>query len=532
MPSAIQPKPVVLRRMGPMECMQAASSSMDVYHSTMVSCHYMIPDDLVDQSVEQQLISTWELAVARVVLRHPMLQVGLRKLDSKKPSFVQVDTINLSNHIEWRPIDPDKEDYDAVRKELYTEQLDNKFPFLEIQPPWRMLILRSLKGPTANDMEVIFGFHHCLHDGMGAKTFHEDLVRALNNPDESRADLVRDHKIKPNATTANIPPSQEDALKFTNTLPHAASSIFYELTPPRLLNTLSSSTRAFVQKCKAWPPITPFDLKANKPTRPSRTHYANFSIPPDMLPIILSHCRTHKTTITALLHSLVLISLVQQVPASETGSIIKSGTAIDLRRHVIPHTKSKSHPLSNPSRVVANIVTKMSHTFGDDESEANLLENIRKLTKSDTKSDEEELTKIMWSMATKVRKELQDRLDLGLKNELAGMMKFVGDWQEYLRDAMFKPRTASWMVTNIGVLEGDPEGAGGDGQKNRWHIRKAYFTASAEVAGPGFAVCSVSVRGGELCVEVTWEVGVIEDRVGEAVTAEVERWMRNIGGMV
>ncbi|KAM7206552.1 Alcohol acetyltransferase domain containing protein [Naviculisporaceae sp. PSN 640] len=518
------------------ERFNAALMDMHLYDNTIVACHYTIPPNLADPQHQDTLSRTWEAAVAKVVLAHPLLQAGIRKIKGKKPSFIRVDAIDLSKHIEWRMIDPKTEDYGAVRNKIYTEELCRKYEDVESQPGWRMVILRGL---APNDMEVMFGFHHTLIDGMSAKIFHEDLVKALNSNPDPQGKLVQNHAFRTTATPFNTPPPQDTAVPFKNTPGNIASTLFYELTPQKVLTTLSASTRNFARRYKGWPPITPLDPKTMRPvTAPIKTHFATFSVEKDVLANILANCRAEKITFTALLQVCVLVALVKEVDGSQTGSILRGGTVIDMRRYIKPNTKDMSHPLRDPSRMIVNIVTRMAHSFGQAEDEGDLLDRIRELNSSDDLSANwTELSKVIWTLSKRFRSEIQARLDLGAKNDTAGLMGFVPDWRQYLKETIAKPRYCTWIVSNIGVLEGgggsETGSAGQNGQEEkRWSIRKAYFAASAEVTNGALAVTSVTVRGGELSVDFTWEVGVIEDRVGEEIARGVERLLRQVAGEV
>lgn len=507
---------------------------MHLNDNTMVTCHYTIPPDLADPQHQETLSQVWETAVAKVVLAHPLLQAGIWKFESKKPSYIRVDAIDLSKHIKWRMIDPKTEDYAAVRKEVYTEEFCFKYPDIETQPGWRMVILRGLE---PNDMEVMFGFHHTFMDGMSAKIFHEDLLKALNSTPNPDGKLVQNHTFRTTATPSATPPPQDTAVPFKNTPANIASTLFHELSPQKVLTTLSATSRNFAQKYKGWPAITPLDPKTMRPvTAPIKTHYATFSLERDVLSKVLANCRAKKITITALLQVCVLVALVKEVDGSQTGSIIRGGTIIDLRRYIPPQTKGdQSNPLRQPSRMIANMVTRMPHAFGHAEDEENLLERIRQLNSSDDlNANWTELSKIIWTLSKRVRSEIQARLDLGAKNDTAGLMGFVPDWRQYLKDTIAKPRFTSWAVSNIGVLEGgrgsESESGAGNGEEKKWYIRKAYFGASAEVTNGSLAVYSITVGGGDLSVDFTWEVGVVEDRVGEGLARGVERLLRQVAG--
>ena len=42
-----------------------------------------------------------------------------------------------------------------------------------------------------------------------------------------------------------------------------------------------------------------------------------------------------------------------------------------------------------------------------------------------------------------------------MRYDLGGMFKYVADWQKTLRDVAKRSRQFTWLVTNIGVLDGD-----------------------------------------------------------------------------
>lgn len=246
---------------------------MGLQNSIVLTCHYLVPEDLVHSKHQDSLAQIWELAVARVVLAHPFMQLGMINLDSKIPSFVQVETVDLDNHIEWRTV-KEPEDYSTIRKETTLEQLVKKFKSVDTVPGWRMTILRNLQQDGGKDLEVIFEWNHPFFDGTGAKIFHEDLVKALNTVTGDMTNggfdsNLESHTFKTNVTASNLFPTQDAAVNFSYSVPFMAGMAMKEFIPRKVLLSLSASEKSLADNCKGWPPITQLNTN-NKLTRPPR----------------------------------------------------------------------------------------------------------------------------------------------------------------------------------------------------------------------------------------------------------------------
>lgn len=67
----------------------------------------------------------------------------------------------------------------------------------------------------------------------------------------------------------------------------------------------------------------------------------------------------------------------------------------------------------------------------------------------------------LWAASAQSRREIVGRLEAGLRNDLIGVSKYVTDWQKTMMDQAKKVRQFSWLVTNVGVIDG----GGGGGRK-------------------------------------------------------------------
>lgn len=264
-----------------------------------------------------------------------------------------------------------------------------------------------------------------------------------------------------------------------------------------------------------WAPIkqTPFSTRSNM-----------FNIGSADLRGVLKACREHQTTITGLLMALVVASLATQ--SRKDGRIngapfegVSAHTAMDLRRHL--PKKHEKYPWIVPDELLSNIVSVTIHEF-----EADLVTSIREAAKS-APSDEQILARIdepMWKLAARTRRELEERLAAGLHNEVNTMMNIIPDWRAEHKHHLAGQRLGGIVLTNLGVMDG-----GDKDDTSSWAIESAMFQLSPEMAGLPIGISAISVKGGDLCVDISWQESVLPESVMGQLSSDVESWMRALG---
>lgn len=70
------------------ETYQLAMYLLDQYRGTTLSCRYEIPPQLASAESRTQLQEAVKTAVMNIIMRHPMLQVGMIDVTSKTPSWI------------------------------------------------------------------------------------------------------------------------------------------------------------------------------------------------------------------------------------------------------------------------------------------------------------------------------------------------------------------------------------------------------------------------------------------------------------
>lgn len=512
-PPSKKVKAKVIRPLGYLERFEAAMHSMGLYKSSMVTCRFSIPASLMLEPAlgPDDLLETLrrkiESAIALIVLQHSMLRVGLRNEHSRKPAFVELESVDFRNHIEWRTLSPSV-DYERELLRLIRDRLDVKVHSPEDRPAWRILVLHI---ETTDFVDIMVEWGHAQIDGISVKLFHENLLRRLNNGDEAGPSLFKDRVLTiPPEKRRDLLPPLHALCKFPITAGWAMKTIWKEAKPPALSGKLDLQAN--------WAPIQ---------LTPYVTKYRHFNIDNRMLQNVLAACREHKTTLTGLLQTLAIFSLATRLSPEKARGFI--GTTVVNIRPIMSSKFIRSHNI-DPSNTMANFVTMVDHEF-DTELVAKVRGRVNESSGKETYMTA--LEEYLWPTAERVRGDLQRRLDDGRKNDQMGLMKFIPDFRMLLKDWAKKPRVYSIAVTNLGVIDGDPSNANtpetGGGQSDRWAIRRAIFSVSPEVHHAAFVVCPVAVRCKELYVSCDWQDAALAEGLAEGIVADLESWLRYFG---
>ncbi|KAI8944739.1 alcohol acetyltransferase-domain-containing protein [Xylaria longipes] len=493
------PKP--LRKLGGNEAYQLAMYILDQYRGTSVSCRYTIPPRLVGLGARAELMQTVEAAIIDVVLKHAVLQLGILKADSAKPTWVQLSSIDLRNHIQWHFIDDSTELEHALR-ELTEVQLDTPFPDLETRPGWRIIMLQQ---SSAETLEMLFNWNHPHCDGMSGKIFQRHLFQSLNSKRETMTAQWSDScVVQLPESTPKLPPPIDQLIPLPLELRWTLNTIWEE-NKPRML-------------CKSpyqadWAPIV---------TSPYKTQFRVFTLDNSILANLLMACRVHDTTLTGLFHGLTLVSLASRLE-KQAAAGFRGVTTVDLRRF-LPRHPSK-YPWLEPEETLGNYVTQLNHEF-----DPSFVSQIRSLLESKDVADQSlpaEIVGLVWSAATKVRGEILQKLETGVKNDIVGTLKFVMDWRTQMKQAAKRPRPASWMITGLGVLDSKPS-TGKSSMDEVWSLRRAQFALSAETTAAAIMISPMSVAGECLSVGGSWQDCIFDATLGEGVMRDLERWLRQL----
>lgn len=490
---------------------------LDQYRGTVLSCRYAVPPRLARAESRTQLEEAVKVALVNIIMRHPMLQVGMMNVTSKTPSWIQLQSLDLTQHIKWLYIGG-HDDFEETVQETFRVQLDDRFPDLSIkQPSWKITVIRQWNAPV---MEVLLTWNHPQFDAIGAKVFHEDFLEMLNNAENGayeRMGLDDDVLRLPQAPPL-LPTPIESLKSLPINLKYLAKT-FWEEIRPRFLNRDVSQA--------AWCPIR---------SSPYKTQFRAFFVNNESLLAILALCRRNKTTITGLMNGLALIAFSSHFDNS-VAPAFQCSTIIDHRRNLPPAPPGA--PWVRSDRAVSNYVTQLPHRF-----DTELVAQIRSKLPADASERRDlsaDLQRELWAVSAQNRLEIVRKLDAGLRNDLIGVFKYVTDWQQTMSDMAKKTRQFSWLVTNIGVLDGNTSTrlsttttrspTGGDTKSDdgqSWSIGRAQFGLSAEIPAAAIEFAPVSVAGRGMCVGANWADCAVDVMLGERIMADLENWLAQL----
>lgn len=482
---------------------QEAMYFLDQYCGTSVGARYALPNELATMEKHSEVQQRMFRALAQTVLDHPLLQVGVTKPGVKKAGFVKIDEIDFENHIEWHVVSP-TEDYAAFADGVVTEQLDRRFTHVDTRPGWRISILRP---EGAAYLDVIYFWRHTMHDGTGAKIFHRDLLKHLNNPPVDYFPLgLTGSVLSLKDKQFRYPPPMTKMTKFSITPGWMLSTAWKELKPAQFARPTHTQ--------QSWGPY-----KGGRGVTVRRTVRMDV----ERSKKILSACREHKTTLTGLINGIAFASLLHETADSGGPPSFEASTAIDIRRFM-PEKAPGTGIENDAKNTISNMVTLADHHWTE-EAVAQLAKKMKEPIGGKGQAHMED---IVWAVAREARKDIEGKLESGTKNDIMGIMGLVSDWNKEKKKLLKKPRRESWLVTNLGVM--DMPATKAEDRGNAWSADRAWFSLSAETAKPLFNYAIVGIKGGDVCVDIIWqdELNEYVDRIANTLEGHMYRWMNFI----
>ncbi|KAH7407950.1 alcohol acetyltransferase [Cadophora sp. MPI-SDFR-AT-0126] len=466
----------MLRPVGNIEKFSTASHSLGFYRGVANTARYRT------DSEPQLLDSVIEAAVAQVVLKHPALCCGIINEDEKDPEFIRLESIDLSECIQYQLPKLSQAEDDAIVEAL-SVQHGQTWPNIDSQPPWKIIVVptRKWSDTKGTGFDIIFAYHHALGDGLSGVVFHRSFLDALNNP-LPPSSLIN-HVLKvPASITLEFP--IEKAVNFQ------IGWIFFFKT---MLSTLLPKW-LYPASPQSWTGAVPsLDHLTNY-----KTNVSLIQISSEQVSKVLSACKSQKATLTGLLHGLILMSLAKRIPSAST---FTTATPYSLR-----------------------YLTGMSATSGMGNHVGSL--KLQQPTKviSDLRSAKNpaETMKQIWDIARDFRASMATEL-AGLPNDnLIGMIPYISDLHKMLISMVGRPRSNTYEISNVGSLRID-------GEPGKWRIERDVFSQSGSVTGAAIYFNVASVAGGPLTIAATWLEGVVDNALVGDVMKDLEYFLKCVG---
>jgi hypothetical protein len=550
----------------------------------IVTCRYNVPSTYPAQGKSSSLTleSVIENALVAVILGQPILGVGIIGEDTKEPAFVHVKTIDMRHMIEWKeltatsdktgeskgPNEAQEEAYNdrllrALEKhhELLWEDLANKpgWKIVVHHDPHQLNLFRvresgavegEEKEASSLPLDISFCFHHAYADGKSAYIFHRDLQRALNQQaigtsSASPPSALQDHMLHL-PTPPSIPPAAEKLIPFTLSWGFVLRMVWKEMLYPLLKPLFLFSKSDNEKDTLPW---------AGAPIDPSNPaiHIRIVSVGsgPGGLDAVLARCRSHKASLTGLIHALIARSLARRVfslndQAKDKVKPFCSSTPISLAGYVDPAVAASSSFRPGETMHCLNTALTVHH-------DADAIEAL--CSNGDVGVGEDEA---MWAFAAEMTSRLRVRAAELPRDDILALSGLVGDWHAFFRAKFGKEREETWQLSNLGSLSAADAGfitennwttttsatpataaaAVGRESENeevtrrgRWVIDRAIFTQGALPvhAAMNVNVAGVAGSGGGVIATVTWQDGIVDEELMDGLARDLEMWSAEIG---
>lgn len=458
-------------------------------------------------------VATYDNADGESVLRPAVLFPAFRRLinqhyalgivavdrpsdrDKKKQIVweARLKSLDLEKLIEYRDVTEAETDDGMHRiiEELHNEHFD---PLVKTLPLWRVVVI--------NGRHLIFIYDHLIADGLSSYSFQRSLLKELNTPSQLP------EQISGNQSWVVSPPDLPPVADWHDNFPTRASIaylIFITLFT-KLTRALFRSWMMF-SDAKINPTQDAYGDRYNKALRCKTTVYGLDLTASEQTPIV-SACKKHGITYTALLHTLTIGTLATDVyPNSRMG---KSSLTINIRRFALPALSLD---------VLTNAVATMDPNFWS-------LSNFRRAMRAPT------------SLSKPVPAAQLAAVDLDVAIVATISKRYTQDLKEGLDNYHHFRSTTAWhlvpedkvgfhktifpslslvqagrpMFSSLGNFV--PASPTGDAEKDAWSITDIRFSAGATsskygTACPDFFITSIPGRACHISIAV--ETGVLPD---------------------
>jgi len=246
---------------------------------------------------------------------HSPLSYGLVQTDPQSSaSYIRLKEIKFSDILRFHDVKIDQDflakyDGNSIEEKLdsvLAENISNEHADIwtetNVKPLWRCVVYNYLEQDSTSSrssetsisrFDIVFVYNHAMGDGLSGLTFHQTLQVALDKALSQPISENPDSYLVPNTTKP--PRIIEDLMK-----------INLDSSPPCNPAKITNDIEPWTFANPALP--TPETYK---------TQTRLLSIPRANLTFILQYCRKNKTTLTSLLHGLIVTSLARNIPAAQ-----------------------------------------------------------------------------------------------------------------------------------------------------------------------------------------------------------------------
>lgn len=438
---------MIVRPIGVAEAASAYRHDMNIYMSVNFGAVLKHP------TIKTLENSTLYPALKKLVLKHLALgTLLLHEKESDTFQFKLASKLDLNDNIVWN-----SETEAETLKSSICRQVSQKFPSLDCIPGWRLWVT-----PLKEGTKLDFFFHHALFDGTSAKIFLLGLRDNLN------ADLQPDANpwmLIPGATPLNPPIEQ------MLDLPNSAKN-----------NTSSDSS--------SWTAVPVIDTFSESNCKPLKTNCIYHTISTQDMKLLVSKCKTHNTSITALLTTVALHALGQSLDHNDQPYSTLKGS---IPRNLRPLIKESFGLGPEP---MGDIVTSIDCLY--------------------TRPIDCSLSSV-WAAATSIRADIQASLDRGTDDiaaSISSLTAWAGSLRTFYENRAGKPRSHTLEMSTVLINE-EPHLAA-----QNWYLDDLDFLQGVSSEGMPITCSAISYKGGSLTVSFAWATEIVPDAIAKDMTTE------------
>ena len=445
-----------------------------------------------------------------------MLRVGIADEDTENPTFVQLDTIDLRHVTELNDRVYSDDGYHVELLEAIRAQHEQLWPEPSRRPVWKIIVHQVSTADSSRALDVAFAFHHVISDGKAALLFHRDLLKALDS-EIGTSLAIKGHILYLKPVT-DFPGPFESLVPFTLSWPFFLKTLWTELIWKNFAPSFLQTTPD--------PSTLPWAGQPNT-LEPCKTNIRLVQIPSSILDPLLVLCRQQKTTLTPLIHAIILASLSSHLKAPEAPTFATT-TPIALRHMTDP---------SFDRNQIHCLVTGFNYAFST-ATVATLRDTLSKNkppshTAVSSTTDQLNCGTAIFTAARELGTALKARISTLPADDQIALLKYVNDTRNLHLSRLGKRRERTWEVSNIGSIKLSdarpeskslPNGTGNEG----WRITRSIFTQGAAPIGAAFDVNVAGVEGEGICITITWQEGIVEETSMDSVASDLVYWTRRL----
>ncbi|GJE88156.1 hypothetical protein PsYK624_042390 [Phanerochaete sordida] len=409
-------------------------------------------------------------ALRTLVHQHAALgvQIVVGATRADVPKFVRLPEVDLDAIVEFT------EDTTSPVDELLRTQLGRLLEFGTSAPLWRVTVV--------NGSTVFFAFHHVIADGQSGPALLATLLAALNSDPADTSDASSGIVSVPQtATLAGPAEAYTDVSVPWLSLLHE----LYKMGAP-----------------KSWlPSATAWTGNAAPATPSLAMHVRCWSIPAPQTIELLRQCRAHATTLTAVLHTL-LVGVLARVLAE-----LRPAQAAAWRTVHVAVPVSLRRATHAPPTALCDHVSTL-HGYAP-------LHPLRARGAD-----------FPWGAARDFGRGLHARVPRApqLLGELAVLFRW-GLAEGFFTGMLGKKRTTGLGLSNVGRFPEVPQEG-----KARWTLNEVYLGQCDVVRGAAIKVNVVGSPEGTTNITFTWGEGAIDEDLVEAFIAGAKETLDSMLG--